>query len=304
MRFLLALMLTLSMALTASAATLAEQSGYDAFKRLVEKSTLDVNCLSKFQLIFHNPYAHGELSARDLELPNEKFDFTQGALDLNVALGGKMISFDAPFYVVKDGKKLAIYFSWLDGWKKLAFDDLPLDETNRHSVDEKMALVNSAVMLNDGDGQQIVRVAFDTAKIAEIVDNDRDKNPTADVKKDERSERIGQLMRDAFLKTGTLNATFSIDKTTSRPLMLEMDLTEPLTNVLQAIAGDEEAIKNGASELLSGPASTSSLKLYAIFDYSGPFDRKKFQLPKDVKKAEDITNDLLAPAKTESKETR
>lgn len=303
-RFLLALMLMLSIALTASAASLAEQAGYDAFKRLVEKSNEKVDCISKFQLIFHNPYAHGELSARDLELPNEKFDFTQGALDLNVALGGKMINFEAPFYVVEDGKKLEIYFSWLDGWKKLAFDDLPLDEVDKHSVDEKMALVTGAVLLNDVESQQIVRVAFDAEKLADLFKSEEKEPPTEDAKKDKRSERIGQLMREAFLKTGTVNATFSIDKATSLPLMVEMDLTDSLTNVLQAVASDEEAVKNGASELLSSLASTSSLKLYAIFDYSGPFDRKKYQLPKDVKKAKDITQDLLAMAKTESTKTR
>lgn len=302
-KFLLALMLMLSTALTASAATFAEQAGWDAFKRLVEKTSVDVNCLSKFQLIFHNPYAHGELSARDLELPNEKFDFTQGSLDLNVALGGKMIGFEVPFYVVEDGKKLEIYFSWLDGWKKLAFDDIPLDETDKYSVDEKMALVNGAVLLNDFEGQQIVRVAFDAEKLADLFKNEAKETPTEDVKKDERSERIGQLMREAFLKTGTVNATFSIDKATSLPLMVEMDLTDSLTNVLQAVASDEEAIKSGASELLSGLASTSSLKLYMICDYSGAFDRKKFQLPKNVKKAEDITKDILALTKIGSTKT-
>lgn len=302
-RFLLALMLMLSTALTASAATFAEQAGYEAFKRLVEKSSVDVDCLSKFQLIFHSPYAHGELSARGLELPGEKFDFNQGSIDVDVAAGGNVISFGVPFYAVEDGNKLELYAQWDNKWKKLSFDDISLNEADKHSAEDKMYLVNSATLLNDSDAQQIVSVAFDAVKIADLLESEKEKAEPEDAQKKEQSEQVNRLIREAFIKTGTINANFSIDKKTDLPLMIELDMSGLVMNLLNGIANNEEAAKIGASDLLNVLASTSSMKIYMVFDYSGKFDRKEFQLPKQVRKAEDITKDMLALAKIGSTKT-
>ena len=304
-KFLLALMLMLSTTLTASAESVAERAGYEAFKRLVEMNSVDVDCVSKFQLIFHSPYAHSELRARGLEIPAEKFDFNNGSFEVDIAAAGKMISFDAPFYVVEDGKNFEVYFMWDDKWKKISAPDDELKDIIKQDVEKKWAMVNRAVLLGEDDTQQIVGVEFDAVKFAEHLEIDfetKEEQPATEEAK--WAAQFKNYLRDALIETKSINATYGIDKATGRALMIEIDLSEPLMHFLSALAGNETAIKYGASELLGAFASTSSLKLYGAFDYAGPFDRKEFQLPKKVKKAEDITAALMSTAKTENKGTR
>ncbi|MBR1580054.1 MAG: hypothetical protein IJ668_06110 [Selenomonadaceae bacterium] len=309
MRFLLALVLMLSLMLTAEAKTpeevAAERNGYDALKAFLEAPKSKADCTSTTQLIFHCPYAHAEFKVRGLERPKQKSEFDIGSLDLDIAAGGELINFDLPFYIVQDGTNLNVYFYWEDKWKKLSFNDVPLDELDNHDAASKLALVDHAVLLSDSMGQQVIQVFFDGAKVANLLSNAVDKNQNQ-MKGDEakKADAFGKCLSDALIKTGTIEMTFNIDKATRQALMIDFNMSPVLGNVLREVAMQDDVMKMGLSDILNDMASMTQLQLYEVNDYSGEYDAKEFVLPKKVRKAEDVTKDMMAMAKTESTKTQ
>ena len=308
MRLLLALVLMLSLMLTAEAKTpeeiAAERNGYAALKTFFEAPKSKADCLSQTQVIFHCPYAHAEFKIRGLEHPKQNSEFDIGSLDLNIAAGGEMMDFDLPFYIVQDKTDLSIYFYWDDKWKKMVFHDVPLDDLDKQDAASKLALVDRAVMLSDSMGQQVVQVYLSGEKLADMFNKTVEDNKPKDESESKRAEAVNTCLRNALIKTGTVGMTFNIDKTTQQALMVELDLSPVLGNILRELATEEDAVNMGMSSVLNDMAPLIQLHMYLLNDYSGDFDAKEFVLPKKVRKAEDVTKDMLSAAKTESTKTR
>ena len=307
MRFLLAMMLMLSMMLTAEAKTpeefAAERNGYAALKSFFEAPKSKADCVSQTQVILHSPYIHGEFRSRGLERPKQKLEVDKGSINVNVTAAGDALNFDLPFYLVMNANALSIYFNWEDSWKKLVFNDVNFSTLDDGANAARMVLVERAVLLDDTSGQQIVRASFGCQRIADVIGAvTPEVQPDAD--KGKKSDVLAKCLNDALIQTETIDAVFTINKETAQPLMIELDLSNFVMNALNALATQEDVVKSGASKILSGLASTTRLQLFMFYDYSGNFNEKEFELPKKVRKAEDITNDLLSMVKTESTKTR
>lgn len=310
MRFLLALMLSMMLMLTASAQTpaqsAAEKNGYAAFKSYLEAPEIKADCLSKVQLILHNPYVHGELQMRGLDRPDLQSEIDIGSISINAINGGNLINFDFPFYFVTDADSVMAYFEWNNAWKKIALEGVDIQSAvAKRDPAEILAFVKSAVLVNDTDGQQIIRAAFDCQKLAEAI---KEVKPAVEDKKpkDVHSEAFQKSLNEALLQTGTIDGTFTINKMTNQPVMVEFDLSNLIGNIMKAMTTQEGAStyhKEGM-EILSALAPATRLQLIMLYDYSGQFDAKEFELPKKVRKAEDLTPMLKAMAKIGSIKTQ
>lgn len=309
MRFLLALMLSMMLMLTASAQTpaqsAAERNGYEAFKNFIEAPDNNADCVSQVQLILHNPYIHGELQMRGLERPNQQSEIDKGALSINAINGGKVINFDLPFYFITEADSVAMYFEWNDAWKKIAVDNLNVKSLSERDPADTLALVKSAVLVNEVDGQQVICTSFDCQKLVEVI---RTAQPEGENQKPKgkHAEAFEKSLTEAMLQTGTIEGTFTLDKMTNRPVMIEFDLSNLIGNIMKAMTMQEGASnyhKEGM-EILSALAPSTRLQLFVLYDYSGQFNEKEFELPKKARKAEDLTPMMMMMSKIGNTKTR
>lgn len=304
---MLTLLLMLSMMIPVEAKTpsefAAERDGLIAFRTFLEAPSNKADCLSRVQIIFHSPYAHGELVSRGLDRPNKKLEVDKGTFDFNVVAGGELINFNLPFWFVEDARGTQFYFTWDDKWKKVAFNDINLNDLDSYDPSAILAIIDRAVLLNDAGGQRIIRVELSGAKLAELLESvPNDQNDPNDPQL-KRREKFAQTFRAALLKTGTLGIDFSLNKETNQPLMIACDMTPLLSNLFNAFAVGSTPSSPGEgilSGVFNGLASTSQLQMYVICEYADKFDDDEFKLPRSVRRAKDITDDLLAVSKVKA----
>ena len=307
LRFLWALVLMMSIMLTASAQTpatsTAERNGYAALKNFLEAPASKADCISQIQVILHNPYIHGEFKSRGLERPNQQSEIDKGSLSVNLAAMGNLVTFDLPFYIVEDADNFSLYFNFNDAWKKISIDGINVNDLAENNPSAVLGMVDRAVLIDDDKNQQVIRIAFDCKKLAEFVAEQKTQvDPES--KEGKESAAATKCLTDALIKTGTIESTLSINKMTNQPLLFEVDLSKAVSNLMLELSTQEEVQKQGAAELLKELAASTKLQMFAACDYSGAFDEKEFELPKKVRKAEDITKDLFALAKIGSTKTQ
>ena len=270
----------------------AEDEGMAAFREILEKdSDPSDRIFRQDTFILAMPFI-GELDFLGMVDKGDVFkatgDFSYWIYNDDGSTTEKIV----PFYLVQDKKAFTIYFKRDKNWEKLVAPTLAntiADTIATPTGDEIQKMIDGTkgvTILQDDDKTRTILIEIDGNKLADEF------KVTADATNDPANAEItdnASRYIDTALRNGDMWYMWTVDKSDWHTVVLQYNFSSFLQGIARAALQDPKQIwPDEIRRMLERVAFYSELRSYTMYP-DDPAAKKKFEIPKNVLKAKDIS---------------
>ena len=197
-----------------------------------------------------------------------------------------------PFYLVQDKSNLTLYFKRDKNWEKLTAPTLAATIADRIATptgDEIQKLIDDTkgvTILQDDDKSRTLLIEIDGNKMADDFKAAADN--TSDPANAEVTDNASRYI-DSALRNGDMWYMWTVDKRDWHTVVLQYNFSSFLQGIARAALQDPKQIwPDEIRVMLERVAFYSDLRSYTMYP-ADPAAKKKFDIPKNVLKAKDIS---------------
>ena len=202
-----------------------------------------------------------------------------------------------PFYVVQNKTEMVVYFKTGKQWEKFTAPSLSgaiMELITKPSAQEIDDLINNetkdVIVLQEDENRRVLLVKLDGEKIADSLKLLSAQNPAEDTAAvDVNMQDTATNYIDSALRTGDMWYMWTIDKRDWHTVTMQFNFSGFLQGLGRAALNDPKQMwPDEMRKLLETIAYYSELRAYTMYP-SDPAVKKKFDIPKNVLKAKEIS---------------
>lgn len=286
----------------------ADPAGMEAFREAMTKNTTFDKRVFREQLTFFLPNVKADVDFQGVSRNEKELLLDGNFTGIMTDSKGDTQTLVVPFCLEQKKNKMAVYYKLGEEWTKIDAPEASatvvdsVGTPNEADLQDMIAMVKSAEVLQESTNQRTMLLNLDTAVLSKKLDT------AFAEEKDEKITPEQQATREQFLgyvKKGLENSdiwcTWTVDKQDWQTITFSVDLSEIIHGVAKAALDDGNLkLNDGLRSVLENLAFYSELKSYTT--YLNPDTKKTIKLPKEIKNAKTI-EEALAENKAEKTET-